>query len=185
MTILDNELIPPSSEKKSNSIEWIIPIVFWVGLCLNFLNGFNFYPKFNIALISILISTLVYIINYKMGVVLFLLSGIIGIFELGHFFPVVATIELHLILYFKIEVIMTIITMVHFVINRKVILSFINLENTSEDQKRTDALNQARIDYFKVRFSKKAKSEIQMILNNEKLVPDAREASRVLLSNEP
>lgn len=181
--ILDDGLPNENKKQHVQIANWISIIILWIGISYCEANGLLSEIKVITAIALLIFSTITMYFNYELGVKITLGTILIGMINLVDFFPVkyfisfgINTIEI------GFEFMLFGIGIIHFATNREKLSEFFealfNREATEEEIK---ANQRYKINDFKRRFSNKQINELKMIINNDKLVPEAIAAAKELV----
>jgi len=173
-----------SGEHPQNRRQWRkgIPMaLLWFGVLLSILSGNLSNIKFIPAFSGLAIATIISFKNWKKGQSILLVFSLIGVLDLLDFFPFTFKISFSgtsgLL---GIDFLMLFITFLLLALNTKElspgIRQFLHGSPTEIESKKA-----TRINGFKRRFRHKTPEELEEIIENEKLVDEARKAAEYLL----
>ncbi len=182
--LLDIDLVEgQEKDPQPSMLNWIAVIVLWAGLVLCIVFGF-YDLKIFAAVVSLAIVSIISKRNFKLGVKLVFVVVLAGIFDLVTFFPVYYSISI----FFgeneiSFNVLLILIGLLHFYMNRA-FLGYAPSDQNEEENRPIHNPNENRssINGFKRRFLKKEIDELEFILQNDKMVPEARIAAKELIS---
>lgn len=181
--VLDDKFQKLPKRYNPSILNWASIIILWIGIGFCFSEGLIGEVKVLIATTLLVLATIVTFLNYKLGVRLTIMVILLGTISLIEFFPTkyfisfgINTIDL------GFEISLFGVGLIHYFTNReelyKSLKNFVNPEISEEELKAT---KRSKVNGFKRRFSNKRVEELEMIANNEQLVPDAIKAARELL----
>lgn len=132
----------------------------------------------------LLIISLVMWRNYQLGIKFILGLILLSIIGLLQFFPTQYEIGFYIgKIGLSIELISLAVGFLHYFTNKKELSAFMeSLLNQKLSEKEKQDVKRVKIDGFKRRFTRKDISDLEEIVNNDKLVPEAREAARELIN---
>ena len=169
--------------KRFQIVNWMSIIVLWGGIGYCGINGLLSEVKVIAATFLLILSTGITFFNYELGVKVTLGIILIGTLNLIDFFPINHFFGFG-INGFEIgfEFILFGVGILHYFTNRQALSKFLkdvfNREITEEDIK---SIQRSRINGYKRRFSSKSIGELEMIVKNDELLPDAIKAAKELI----
>jgi len=181
--ILDDEFLNEEKIKGIQIVNWIPIIILWGGIGYCGINGLLSEIKVIAAIILLILSTGITYFNYELGVKITLGTILIGTINLVDFFPVKYFITFG-IKTFEIgfEFLLFGIGIIHYVTNREELSKFLKeLINREVSKEELESDQRSKIDGFKRRFSNNQIRELEMIVNNDKLLPEAIKAAKELI----
>ena len=185
---MNNEIFDDGFEireerNEAQIVNWISIIVLWIGIGCCGMMGLLSDLKVISAIVFLILSTGITYFNYELGVKITLGVILIGIINLVDFFPIKQFISFGFnSVEIGFELILFAIGIIHYFANRKVLSkSLKELFNREVTKEEVESAQRTKINRFKKRFSNKAIGELEMIVNNDKLVPEAIKAARELI----
>lgn len=183
--ILDEELIPVSPRRNVKYyLGWVPTFILWIGIITCIVKGLLGDAQIAIAAGLLLVITLVMWRNYQLGIKFILGLILLSIIGLLKFFPAQYEIGFYIgKIGLSVELISLAIGLLHYFTNKKELSAFItSLLNQKLSEKEKQDVTRVKIDGFKRRFIRKDTSDLEEIVNNDELVPEAREAARELIN---
>ena len=170
-------------EKEVQFINWVSIIILWLGIGHCGWKGLIFETQVMVAIIFLIISTLLTYFNYTLGIKTTLGIIILGMLALIQFFPVSYYWFFSLNGFgIGIDFFLLGVGLIHYFTNEKELSKFLkNLFNhdiSEEEIKKEETL---KIKSFKRQFSNRSIEELEKIVMNNNLVPEARQAANDLL----
>lgn len=170
--ILDDDLIVKERDPEK---KWLTLIILGIGLILSGLFGpFDMFV-FTLSVISFIISLLLFLKNTRLGhigIALMLFGQFVGLLS---FFPFSITITV-----FRLDLFALFLGIIFFVRNGDLIEKN-RLEREGENVVEKEKKFNSKKDSFKRRFRDRSKEELNQIIANQNLVPEARAAAEELL----
>lgn len=187
---MENQIVGQTSSlnKKMNVqpnwISWISLIILWLGICSCWQNGSITDIRVIISTALLLMVTVVHYFNFDLAIKITLGIIILGVFQILKFFPAHLTFSFEFGgLAFGFNGLAIIIGIIHFTTNWKLLSKFYNKVVKNElTEEEAEIKSKEKISLFKNRFLNKSDQELNVIINNEKLLPEAINAAKELLS---
>ena len=181
--ILDDEFITKGEKEQSKIVKWLSIMILWAGIGFCGSNGLLGELKVIVAIVLLTLSTVVTYFNYELGVKITFWVILIGMINLIDFFPVKYLISFGLnTIEIGFEFLLFGIGIIHYSTHKREISKFLRklvAREISEEEIRS--AQRSRINGFKGRFSNKPTSELEVIANNDRLVPEAVKAAEELI----
>lgn len=184
---MNSEILDEGFEtKEKNRIEimnWISLIILWFGIGYCGISGLFGELKVIVAIVLLIISTAITYFNYELGVKITLGIILVGVLNLVDFFPIKYSISFGVnVIEIGFEFILFGIGIIHYFTNREELSKFFNdLFNREMTAEEIKSAQRPRINGFKSRFSNKQIGELEIIVKNNKLVPEAIKAAKELI----
>ena len=180
---LDAQFVNKEKKREIQMVNWISIMFLWMGIGYFGINGLLNEIKAMAATLLLIISTGIMYFNYELGVKITLGTILIGTINLVDFFPIKYFISFGInAIEIGFEFLLFAIGTIHYFTNREELTKFlkdlINREMSEEEIKSTQ---RSKINGFKRRFSNKQVGELEMIANNDSLLPAAIKAAKELI----
>ncbi len=181
--ILDDEFVNEEKIKGIQIVNWISIIFLWGGIGYCGINGFLSELKVIAAIILLILSTGITYFNYELGVRITLGTILIGTINLVDFFPVKYFISFGInAIEIGFEFLLFGIGIIHYFTNREELSKFLkDLIYREVSEEELKSAQRSKINGLKRRFSNKQIGELEMIVNNDKLLPEAIKAAKELI----
>lgn len=169
--------------KKANLINWISIFILWVGLSYSIASGLANDIKVIFAIILLIIATSLTHFNYVLGVKVTLGIIIIGVFNLVDFFHIKYSIgfginETDL----GLELILLTVGVIHYFTNQSTLYTYLKSAiQVEQSEEQIKGAQRSEINSFKRRFANKGIQELEHIISNDKLLPEAKTAAKELI----
>ncbi len=186
MDHMENEILDAAfsgiEKTTKNAVnKWFVPAILWIGASMCMLRGYFLEIQFILAFLLIVITTIFNYRNHKSGPWITLGILIPGIVNLVFYFPFEFNFGIALFsLKFEIDFVLLILGVVHFFLNSKPIVPQLQ-KYIAKSPERIREEKDARISGFKQRFSSKSKKDLEDILSNKMMIPEAKKAAEELL----
>lgn len=182
--ILDTDFIEEARRARPKIISWIPLILLWIGIASCGAMGLIFEADVIYTSVLLLATSAVMYFKPKVGKIITLLMILLGVFNVLAFFPITYNLGIRVVKFFlNIEVIMLAIGLLHMWINKDDLIPYLRKLFYGSEEEQV-AASTSKIDAFKRRFSGKSIEELKVIMVNEMLTPEAREAARQLIQKE-
>lgn len=170
--------------KKKRTLQSQISIcLLWLGIFLCFMLGAFFSVKIVIAFILLTITTYLHFSSRENESKLTLVILLLYLFGLIHFYPIQYSIGIIIWgITLSIDLIALIILIFHIIFNRDILSPFFKkviYRKISKEE--SESIERTKINGFKNRFGRKTNSELQTIVHNRLLVPEAIKAAVELI----
>lgn len=169
--------------KEIQIANWISIVILWGGIVFCGINGLLSEPKVTAAIILLILSTGIMYFNYELGVKITLGTILIGIINLVDFFPIKYIVSFGInAIEIGFEFLLFGIGIIHYFTNREKLSKFLkDLINREVSEEEKISTKRSQINRFKRRFSNKSIGELEMTVNNDKLLPEAKKAAKELI----
>ncbi len=182
--ILDTDFIEETPRARPKIISWIPLILLWIGIASCGAMGLIFEADVIYASVLLLATSAVMYFKPKIGKSITLLMILLGVFNVLAFFPITYSVGIKFVKFFlSIEVIMLAIGLLHMWINKDDLIPYLRKLFYGSEEEQVAATT-SKIDSFKRRFSGKSIGELKVIMANQMLNPEAREAAKQLIKEE-
>ncbi|MFT4665720.1 MAG: hypothetical protein ACI8YQ_002822 [Polaribacter sp.] len=177
--ILDSECTDQNRIKEPSFLQWLTIVFLWLCLVYSISEGLIIYPKIIVSIVFLAIATLVSFKNWKIGTTLILIILVLATLNIISFLPVTETISIHIGWFaFGFEKKFIIVLLVHIFLNR-------NWFHLGKEFKMSDEEVQAnfesRVNRFVEKFASKSNAELEVIVESDKLIKEAKEAAQRIL----
>ena len=183
--LLDDEfIIKNQKESIPRFLNWLTIFILWsgIGICIAF--GLMYDTQVIIAILLLFIATIFNYYKYRIGTKITFGIILLGVFNFIRFSPFTYGISFGIggfIL--KVEVILFTLLIIHYYTNREVLSKFFSqLMNVDTSYETNRAITRGNISGFKRRFSKKSTEELNAIINNPKILSDAKTAAQEVIN---
>lgn len=178
--ILDYEEAPIESDKR-RIVTWGIILILWLGILNCMFNGMAGNLRIIIGLISLLLMTVLQSLQHKSGIEVMQLLLLLGAFRGSQFFELEFTFEFTIgRLGAELDIYLWLMAGVHFILYRKEIKEKVRklMFPSTEVQ---ESIEESKVRSFKRRFSTKDLKELEEIVNENRLIPEAIKAAQQLI----
>ncbi|MFT5834929.1 MAG: hypothetical protein ACI97N_002573 [Cognaticolwellia sp.] len=181
--ILDDEFQVKEKRNQMQFINWISLIILWIGIGQCGFVGITDRPKVIAAIVLLIISTITTFAKYELGVKITLGIILLGVLNFVDFSPTKYFISFGInAIEIGIEFSLFVIGIIHYFTNRKELSKFLkDLLNREISEEEIKSTLRSEINGFKRRFSTKEIGELEMIANNDELLPEAVKAAKELI----
>jgi hypothetical protein len=181
--ILDDEFQVKEKRNQVQFINWISLIILWIGIGQFGFVGITDRPKVIAAIVLLIISTITTFAKYELGVKITLGIILLGVLNFVDFSPTKYFISFGInAIEIGIEFSLFVIGIIHYFTNRKELSKFLkDLLNREISEEEIKSTLRSEINGFKRRFSTKEIGELEMIANNDELLPEAVKAAKELI----
>jgi len=182
--ILD-EYIVVESRNEIQFFNFISIIILWVGMGCCFWFGLHSDPEVIFSLLLLSLATLVMYYNYARGIKITFGIISLGIFSLVTYSPFNYSISIAFgSISVTIEVVFFVLLLIHYFTNRKVLTTFLMpIVNVfvPELEEEKESTYRRRIENYKIKLSIKSTFELENLLKENNLVPEALKAVEEIL----
>lgn len=180
--ILDEDLVVESA-RSFRLVNFISIVILWMGIGVCAIFGLIGETKVLISAAILMLSTGITIYKVDWGAFVTLIVILAGMFNVLYFFPIKYSISFGIgAIGAGVEVILFGVAIIHSVLNwnelAMTIKDLLRVEKTEEVE---EFSQRSVIVGFKRRFASKQKYELEKMINNDKLVPEARMAAKELV----
>ena len=182
--ILDENLTFKDGNKiQPKLLNWVSIIILWGGIGYCYVNGIITEIQVIAGIFLLIISTIVTFFKYEVGVKITLGIIALGVLSLVKYFPISYSIGFGIGNFgLAFEMLIFLIGIIHYFTNKEILSKFLNgLINREVSEEELQAEERSRINGYKNRFSKKNMDELEVIANNESLLPEAIKAAKELI----
>lgn len=182
--IIDNVLFEPKvSDGRPPLKSYSSLAILWIGIFISIANGIVYDWHVILGILLVILSTGITYFNHSLGVKVTFGIIILGVISVAHYFPSKLLVGITLgRSALAIEVITLTICILHCVTNRKILLTWLERIYANQQAKNSEkAPDEAKIQGFKQRFSRKNIVQLQAIVENPDLLPEARRAAMQLI----
>lgn len=181
--ILDDNLIArEENSAHSNLVNWTSLICLWIGIVFSALFGVISEPTTIAGVIALVLVSAISYYSMEIGAKVSIVVIIAGVLKLLTFFPL--SLELNFDIFelsFDVDLILLFVLFLHFITNKEYLTKYYkNLYYRNNSESEFHDQNHSKIAGFKRRFSNKSAAQLAIIIQNEKLVPEARKAAKEL-----
>ena len=184
--ILDHEYSDPQEEiKEVRLVNYSAIILLWLGIGASLLLGWGTEMRVILASLLLGVATTICYTNFKLGVKITLAVILLGILNIVQFFP----IRLFLSFGFGfedygiqlgLEFVSLIVGIIHILTNREEFLKFLKTL-VNKEAAVLSSERQSKVEKFKRRYSNKSPEELEQIIQNTSMMPEAIQAAKELL----
>ena len=182
--ILDNEFGNNTESNQFKFVNYISILILWFGIGYCGISGLLSELKVILAISLLLISTAATYFNYELGTKITFATILIGTLNLVDFFPIKSFIGFEInSISVGVEFILFAIGIIHYFTNKNELSRFLkNIFNPEISEEEIKSAQRTKINRFKRRFSGKKLNELERIIKNEKLLPEALKAAEELIN---
>ena len=180
--ILDDEFQITTEKNYPKIINWISIIMLWVGIGYCGFYGLLGEIRVIIAIVLLVVSTVLTYFNYELGINITLGIILIGILNLVDFSPIKYFFGFGIFgVKIMFDLLLCSVGIIHYLTNRTAFSKFLNNLSNKETEAETKSINRSKVNGFKRRFSNRKIGELELIVNNELLLPEAIKAAKELI----
>lgn len=182
--ILDDDLaFKEKITTTTKLVNWISIIIFWIGIGYCFVSGIIRDPEVIAGIILLIVATITTYLKYELGVKITLGVIVVGVLSLVKYFPISYSISFGFGDFGLVfEMLVFLIGIIHYLTNKEITSSFLSgIINREISEEEEQAGERNRINRYKNQFSTKKTKELEVIINNERLLPEARKAAKELI----
>ena len=180
--ILDDEFQITTEKNYPKIINWISIIMLWVGIGYCGFYGLLGEIRVIIAIVLLVVSTVLTYFNYELGINITLGIILIGILNLVDFSPIKYFFGFGIFgVKIMFDLLLCSVGIIHYLTNRTAFSKFLNNLSNKETEAETKSINRSEVNGFKRRFSNRKIGELELIVNNELLLPEAIKAAKELI----
>lgn len=181
--IFEDTLVNEDKRKGAQIVHWISILILWAGIGYCGINGLWSEIKVVAGIVLLILSTGIMYFNYELGVKVAMGTILIGIINLVSFFPIKLFISFGIdAIEIGFEFLLFSVGVIHYFTNRKELSKYLtdllSREISEEEEK---FAQRSRINGFKRRFASMQIDELESIINNADLLPEAIKAAKVLM----
>ena len=164
-------------------MNWLSLIILWGGIGYCSIRGIITDVQVALGVILLIISTVATYFKYEAGVKITLGIIALGVLGLVKYFPISYSIGFGIGDFgLDFEMVTFLIGIIHCFTNREVLSDFLSeMMNREVSKEELHTEERSRINGYKNRFSKKNNEELEVIVNNESLLPEAIKAAKELI----
>jgi hypothetical protein len=185
---MSNEILDYNHEVQNEReglqvVNWLGIILLWIGIGLTPFFGYFNLTKLIAAIILLLIATISMRFNFLLGVKITFFVALIGAVNFVDFFPFKYIFAFSILgIGLGFELILLLVTTVHFLTNRVILMEMIrDIFQSRITEGELVSARRSKVNSFKRRFSGRSLNELESIITNDKLVPEAIQAAEELL----
>lgn len=178
-----DELAISKNKSQPTSLNWTSIIILWIGIVLCFFSGIISDIQVILGIILLSLSTLITYYKYELGTKITFGIIVLGVLSIVKFFPSSYSIGFGIGDYgVSFEILIILIGIIHFITNRTILSKFLKETfNRDASEEEIQLKERRKIDGYKNRFSRKSIDELQEVLNNKLLLPEAIKAAEELI----
>jgi hypothetical protein len=180
---MEQEILDYFEEEESgNNYAYLIPyFILWFGMIISGIAGLLYEIQHQIGLILLLLTGVTLLVNKRRGILLYGVTLLLGIINVGNYFPFETSIGVWLdsiILGFDYVMFMMSGFFLHFCMD-DFKPQFQRLYYGSQEEQLI--AKSSRIERFKTRFKEKSTEELNEIVANQMLIIEARKAAKEII----
>lgn len=169
------------NRKIENGSHLLPLILLWIGMILSWLFGLGMEARYLFGLLLLVTTTVVAFKNRKRGIYLQGISVFLGLSSLAAYFPITGGFGIWIEeIFLGLDLFMIPIALLFAYLNWKEFSPQVN-QALYGDEKYQAMQSRNSLQGFKHRFRHKTEPELEEIIRNDRIVPDARAAAAELL----